>query len=436
MSALGERTLILHLVSKESLEIMAREGVPEEIIPSEELRPIVAWAIDYFFRCGRDRAPSIDALLGVEHGKETFGSVLEDHEIDMGDEPEDSVEWALDDLRGSYVHMVAQEFNRDFATQMSNADIGDRVGVLSEWSDNFIELSLRMERRDRHVDVREGVAQTIIDYEGRAASGTSFRGMTLGIPMVDEHTHGIRDGELAFFAAGPKVGKSYMLAWVTVAEWRAGRSPAIFTLENSVEMTMDRIVCIAACVDSASWQAGKCSADEIERVHAWATEIEKSSNPIWVLRPDVGQSSVQSIVREAQVREADSLLIDQLSHIELPDGRKPKTERIGTALQMLKNMISDGRDALACLLAHQINREGVKAARKLGYLEMEHLAESAHCERTGDWIFSGYAAPDDLVSGIIKMQTLAARRAPLNNWELKFQLAQFGKLEAIREYQI
>jgi replicative DNA helicase len=234
----------------------------------------------------------------------------------------------------------------------------------------------------------------------------------------------LHPGELGIVAAGPKVGKSFFLCWAALSDWRNGRRPALFTLENSVPMMRDRIACLAANVDPSAWWRGECSDDEIETVRAWANETEKEDHPLWILRPDLGGRSLPTMVREAQVREADSVLIDQLTHCELPDPRKPKTERIGDALHLLKGIISQGRDAIPCLLAHQINREGVKMARKVGYHEMEHLADSAEIERTADAVYGMYASPDEVDAYLLRFQTLAARRFPLKHWELTWQIPQ------------
>ena len=190
----------------------------------------------------------------------------------------------------------------------------------------------------------------------------------------------------------------------------------LVTMENSVEMTWDRILCMVAGVDTMVWQTGEATAQHVERIELARLEMLGWGGMIEVVRPDSGQRTVETIVSRALAFGADTLLIDQLTFLELPDPRKPKTERIGEALHTLKSLISSGRRPMSCLMAHQINREGVKMADRVGHLEMFHLADSAEIERTADWVFGMYASRDDKIAGMAKMQILASRRAPTEQW--------------------
>lgn len=402
---------------------MAREGVPTEIIPDDVLAVIVQWAIEYYFDSGRLYAPSLEALRSATIGKQTFGEILDDREIDLAVEPEDSVEWALDDLRSSYIHAVTQVENKAFAKRMSDAHSTDRLEVLAEHATEMIGLSMRLARHDTIADMREQASTVMREYEHREATRGEFRGLRLGMPAIDAYTYGIHEGELCVAAAGPKVGKSYLLCWIALAEWLAGRSSCLFTLENSVEMMLDRIACLATGVPSTTWQRGECTPEDKELVRDWLDVMEQSEVPLRVLRPDIGSRSFPHMVRQAQVLGADSILIDQLTHVELASPDKPKPERIGDALHTLKALISTGRDRIPCVLAHQINREGVQASRKAGYLEMYHLAESSEVERTADWVFGLYASRDDQNAERLKFQTLASRRAPIKHWNLDWAVS-------------
>jgi hypothetical protein len=48
MTALGQRTLIQHLTDVDSLDTIAREGLDIECVPTEDLRSVVVWALNYF----------------------------------------------------------------------------------------------------------------------------------------------------------------------------------------------------------------------------------------------------------------------------------------------------------------------------------------------------------------------------------------------------
>jgi replicative DNA helicase len=416
MTALGQRTLIQHLTDVDSLDTIAREGLDIECVPTEDLRSVVVWALNYFHTSGRTKAPSVGALRG------DFGDLLDEHDIDLDGDPEDSIEWAIDDLKGSYVFKQSQDLNKRFAADMSEADTGDRVEVLAEYAAEMVTLSMRLESHETKVDAREGMAERLQAYHDRVAAGEVIHGLRLGIREIDEYTRGIHDGELAVVAAGPKVGKSYMMDRIALSEWRANRAAALYTLENSIEMTLDRIACMATGVDSRSWQHGECTESQIELVRGFVEEITAADSPLYVMQPDPGQRGIQEMVRQAQLLDVDSILIDQLTFVEPEDERAPRHIQIRQMTHDLKAMISTGRQRMPALVAHQINREGVKAADKAGYLEMFHLAEGSEVERTADWVFGLYRSEMERAAGQAKFQTLAARREEARNFLMTWQI--------------
>jgi replicative DNA helicase len=425
---------MLHLLDVDSLEELARDGLPEDMIPTEHFRPIVRWAVEYWHRSGRTKAPSLSAL----RTEQDWAHTLDDHELPLGDqEPEDSIEWAISDLRSSYAHLEAQRLLKQAATALAEAEIGDIPSVVDEFADEVVSLSIKMTPRDQMSDVRaSGASERLLAYEERAESQQTLYGLRFGFDAVDNHTFGIHEGELAIVSAGPKVGKSYVAALSALAEWEAGQVPALYTLENSVDMTIDRIACYKCGVDPIDWQHGTCSPDEVEKVRFWISELQKKDHPLYVLQPDLGKRSFASMVRQAQILDADSVLIDQLTFVELDgDPRQPKHERIGISLHMLKGMISTGRKNISALLTHQINRDGVRYAMKNGHHTLLDLAESAECERTADWIFSIYRSGEHQRTNAALLQVLAARRAPIKWWEMDWDL-KVGNIDVRSEMTV
>lgn len=414
----ASKVLTQHLVTDSSMKVLAQEGMPSHLIPNEQLRSIYIWAMNYYERNGMRQAPSVEALL--EH----FLNHLSDNEVDLDEEPQDTVEWAIDTLKSQYIYRKGQDFITEFAQELAE-DEHNRPDVLAEHASKLVLLSTEMDRRAQKSDLREDFGLRLAEYEARKAAKESFHGMRMGLGEVDRHTNGIHDGELCVLAAGPKTGKSYFVAHSALKEWESGRVPLIFTLENSVEMMENRIACLMARVDSRSWQRGTCTPDEEARVAVALQTMEQSDHPFYVFQPDLGSRSFEHMVAEAQVRDVDSIYIDQLTFVELSagDDRRPRHERIGDALHRLKVMISTGRKRFPVMLAHQINREGVKSANKTGYLEMFHLAEASEVERTADWVFGLYASHDDKTAFRIKLQTLATRREAIENWELAWNVA-------------
>ena len=418
MSGLGQRTLLSLLTERDSMDMLAREGLDLAVVPTEDLRRVVAFALDYFHQSGRIKAPSV-AVLTTE-----FGDLLNDHEISFGD-TEESIEWAIDDLKGTYVHRQGATFNKNFATEMATAATADRVDVLASFASELVTLSMSMESKAAASDAREGMAGRLQAYDERVLNGHAFEGMTFGLPEIDAYTRGIHNGELGVFAGGPKMGKSYFADLVALWEMeQRGRAVCLFTLENSIEMTLDRIACLANHLNPRAFAKGECTREEMDRVREWVAALEQRDVPLWVLQPPPGKRTAEAMVREAQLRGADSLIIDQLTFIEVVDPTIRRDLQIREITHTIKTMISTGRDPMPCLLMHQINREGVKAADKTGFLEMYHLAEGSEVERTADWVFGLYRSKAEKEADQAKFQTLAARREEQKHFQLGWVIGE------------
>ena len=420
------------LIDVERLEYLAREGIDSEIIPTAPMRPVVEWAIAYFFESGCKQAPSLEALT-LE-----WGSVLESEEVvldELEDETE-TVEWALGWLRSQHVHLQWQEWSKNAAAQMAQAYTDDRIDLLAQHTAELSVLLGQVRSQASEAKGSSAIEDALRRYQERVALDGAPHGLMLGLELVDLHTHGIHPGELAVMAAGPKTGKSWLLAKAVLTEWTRGRRGMLFTLENSVEMTVDRIVCLHALVDYRDWQRGQCSASQVERVETSRRFLAELTGDMVVTMPAKGHRTADAMVREARMRGADSISIDQLTFIEAVETRnKARHEVVRDIMHDLKTGISTGRDKLPCLLAHQINREGVKAAEKTGHLEMYMLAESSEVERTADWVFGLYRNSEDRIAEIAKVQVLASRREDTNAWLLAYAPAT-GLIQTMSEYAI
>jgi hypothetical protein len=421
MASNAELVLYSSLTDVDRLEQLAKIGLDPEAIPTEEMRPVVAWALEQFFNSGRRQAPSRAALMAE------WQTVIEDAEVELFDEDEefDTTPYAIDSLKAQYVHYQTQTFSKDLMMGMAQANPVEKVAILNEGANELSALALRMQPRDQQVNLLEGMVDRLSAYEEREASGHVPQGMTFDLEDVDSHTYGIHPGELAVLAAGPKTGKSYFLDRVALKEAERGRDTVLFTLENSVDMTMDRIACLALGIDPRAWQRGESDAEDVAKVREWVNDVLPAfPGTLHVLMPQPGHRTMNSLVRQAQMMGAESLLIDQLTFVDHPNPKnKGRPEIIRDLMHELKTLISTGPDRMSCLLAHQINREGVKAAQKSGFLEMYHMAEGSEIERTADWVFGLYQSQVLRQVHHALLQILAARRDDVAAWHLNWRLS-------------
>jgi len=127
-----------------------------------------------------------------------------------------------------------------------------------------------------------------------------------------------------------------------------------------------------------------------------------------------------------------------LTWVEHPDPRGLSArEIIRDVLRTFRVMISSGHTSqrLPLLLAHQINREGMKSVDTDGRLKMWHLAESSEVERVVDFAFGLYQGEAYREVNQTTLQMLAARRVDLKHWILRWNPTGDGTGNGIRVLQ-
>jgi replicative DNA helicase len=413
VSARGEKQLVKLLVEEEAVAFLSRRGLNLALVPTPPLREVVDWALRYY-RVG-GTAPSADAL------KERFGDLLSDHEIDVSVAAEDTAQWAVEDLEGSYVRACGMSFSKRMATAISDAPQEERVDVLAACAAELAALSVSLQPRHSRVDLREAGLGMLADYDRLATSDDKVRGMAFGLPSVDAYTRGIWPGELAVVAAPPKGYKSYFLDYVAMEEWKRGRPTALVTLENSIEMTQLRIASLALKLSIEDLQDGTLPESEHRLLVEWVNDVlVKSDTPLHILHPDLPLRTPQALIQQVRGLEAQSLVLDQLTFVESGQDKRNQSRayELRDIMHDLATAISTGREPISCLAAHQLNRDGIKEAEKTGQLRAQAMSDSSEVEKTATWVFGLYASEHQRVLRQVTLQTLATRRGKRRDFNL------------------
>jgi replicative DNA helicase len=423
MANLAEEALYAHLTSVDSLDYLIKEGFTLEnvrdVIPTEVGRKLVLWAIEYYFENGRKVAPSKDAIMT------TWGDQLTPLDIEINDDIEtDSVQWAVDQLRHDYAdYMVGDQFVQSLASAMRKADGPDRVNVALEYSQLLHVLTQSLISRKNEMDGAEGLSDAIDRYEQMVAEGHQFRGMTFGLPEIDDHIRGVHPGEIAVVAATSGGGKSWFSLIVLLEEFKRGRKTILFTLENDVEMTFDRIACVKCRVDYEKWQRGEVEEGDLLRVKEFLKIMEEAPNKPIIVQPAPIEATGAAMVRRAIIEECDSIIIDQLSHIQPVVGSRARqrNEVIADIVRDLHNLINQPGMKIPLLLLHQINRKGREEARKIGRYLMEHMGEATQVENDASHVLAIYQSPDHEIAEQAEIQMLKCRRMRKRDWEVTWR---------------
>lgn len=431
-----EAVLVAHLTEVESLDYLAREGflgTAVVVVPTELIRKLVTHSLEYYFQSGRKLAPSREAL------EATWGDQIEQSDVELGDDTEtDSIQWAVAQLRTNYAQWRAQDFVKTLSIAVAKADPGEKVRAIQEGAHELYQLAQTLSSRKNEMDAVEGFQDALRRHEAIALSGTTVHGMTFGLPLIDEHIGGVHPGELAVLAAGSGVGKSWFgdgkVVW---NEFERGRRVVLFTLENDLPMTFDRLACLAARVDYEKWQHGHANEGDLLRVKQNLERLEAAKEedrqPI-IIMPEPGERTVQSMIRRAIVLGGQSVVIDQLSHIEHSCAhRSPsRPEQVANIMRGLKTALNEGAEQLPGLLLHQVNRDGKKNSARTGRYVMEDMADGSEVEKSADFLFSVYQSKDAEVAEQALFQMLKGRRVPRKDWLMWWRLG-IGDISVIRE---
>ena len=415
---------MLLLSDTESLTQLARDGMNPIILPTSNFREIFTWSLAYLTQ--NDKAPSLDIM------KQRWGDTISDGGIDLDSEIEETVQWAIDDLKQDYVKLEVGKFTRMLATSIATAQPEETMDVLGERASQLSKIYFDLQPRTTRMDIRESGPDILAAYE-MAANSDGVRGMRTGLLQIDQHFGGIWPGEL-FVLGGPAgSGKSFFADFVAHSEWARGVNTGIFTLENSIEMTQMRIACMALQIDCGQMQrgqlgydpsTGQIDPDENARLVAllreWCNDVLVASDtPLHIINPEMVARSPQAVVQMAKALEIESLIVDQLSHMAPVDTQsRDRRNEVSSIVRMLADQISTGRNRIPCLLLHQINREGIKRAASTGRLVMTDMAESSEVERSASVAASLYQSEDDKDRGEMQWQTLKVRRAMFGNWSM------------------
>jgi replicative DNA helicase len=420
-----------HLTDSDSMAYIVEANLDPVVLPTPELRPVYTYARDYYLASHREKVVSIDALATYEvSAGVTLLHLLVDHEIALT-APDLPISDVIEKLKATHITKEFLLWQKEFATSMTQAPMADRLTVAQQASVSLVRLSASLASTRAQVDVRDALGGRLEAYEARAGGYTT--GAILGIPEVDGYFGGLQPGEVGLIGAFAKMGKSMFSNRMAWKEHARSKVVVLYTLENAVALTLDRIACIAAMVDTSAWAQGQVSDEDLGRVRKYAEIMAVSETPLHVLQPSGDQRTVQGMVRQAQALDADVVIIDQLSHIRHPEPRnKPRNEIVRDIMQDLSLYAQDPRDPLPIWVFAQIGRKGQEEAEKRGYYSIDDFAESSETERSADIGFTMLQAGDNIRLQRALFQVLFARRVPLKWWDVKWRPA-YASLEVVAE---
>jgi replicative DNA helicase len=302
----------------------------------------------------QDKLLKVKALLGFAEQHGSKGSLmldefpwLEANEDDYLVEPETEIPYLANKLR----KRLASHIQRRYVWELANASPEDFVDLYVQGSRRVYQT---MAEGSTIVDGSNAIS--VVENQKRRIEEKKTLGESLGFPVINEWTGGIRPGHLAILAALPKRMKTWFEVEAFVDQIRSGKNPILFTFELDVDEMTGRVLCrMAGDVSYTRYYRGQLLPQEWKRVERAVEEFQDLGGKIVDINH--GNRYVSSLLLEADRHQATCVIVDQFSYLQ-------SVQFYGQEHQGYKEIIYDIKSAckawdLPWYMAAQLNRQSV-----------------------------------------------------------------------------
>lgn len=393
-----ERGLLSKLIDSHAIQVTWDKGIRGDVFEDPHLAAVFEFVITYWVENSMQLAPTRD-VLRFEYP---------DLELPHTDE---SVTWLADKLTERYRTNQLQQILLD-AGRMDDP----REAIEMVFAESTRTKDVTAPRVNR-INMADNVDQRRARYTDRLTE--TVRGAPIGLAEVDQHTGGIRPGEVAVMAGYAKTGKSFSLIKAACEAVRQGYTPYVASLEQEVSEFEDRIDAVFSGVGYGKLSRGQLTMAEVDRWHEGQDRLAAAGN-LHVERPPRGERTVANLVNRARQVGADYLIIDQLSWLESRGRYRDRRDMYLELIQDLKDEVQRPSHPLPCLMAVQFNRDAVSTPGKRG--GMHNIANAADIEQTVDISFGLYRNREIRANNSMVLDILGARRCDQESWLLEWHL--------------
>ncbi|MCL5795448.1 MAG: replicative DNA helicase [Patescibacteria group bacterium] len=170
------------------------------------------------------------------------------------------------------------------------------------------------------VPVKSILAETFDRIDDLHKHKGKLRGVPTGFKELDNILAGLQPSDLIILAARPSIGKTSLA--LNIAQYAAGKEKipvGIFSLEQSKEQLVDRMICSEAAVDSWKLRTGNLSEEDFPRV-GYAMNV-LSEAPIFIDdSPLLNVMELRTKARRLQSEHGLGLII--IDYLQLMQGRQ------------------------------------------------------------------------------------------------------------------
>ncbi len=214
-----------------------------------------------------------------------------------------------------YKHQVMRDLIKISENTIKDClESGEAEEVISDLESKIIEISDRIVKSEyRHIgEVTEAVLKKTEEMSKHGESS----GVLTGFVDIDHLTGGFQPGDLVVIAARPSVGKTTFCLNVAANAALSGKTVGIFSLEDSLDNIVRRMLCTVAKVDSEKVSRGRNIYKE-DWIKLFEAEISLRGSPIYIDDHPCTIFQIMPKARRLKMKHGlDLLIIDYLQLIQ------------------------------------------------------------------------------------------------------------------------
>ena len=257
MSVLG-----VSFLNKESLEKISDE-VTEDMFYSDKNRTIFKAIINLYkngdpidlttVKAELDKKKSLNEIGGITYLMEVIDSVV----------TAANLSYYIKILKE---HAIRRNLINTATDIVTSAYSDENISGLLDDAERTILNVVRVRQTSEFVPIHEILRRAQERLEELAKSKSDITGIRTGFYDLDKATAGLHGGELIILAARPGMGKTaFALNTATNAAFSTDKAIAIFNLEMSAEMLVNRMIASVGGIDSHKLSTGRLEHNDWKR---------------------------------------------------------------------------------------------------------------------------------------------------------------------------
>ena len=357
-----ETVLITRVLETGNIRVAIKRRVTEDFFVMPENRAAWTFLVGQYQEYGE--APSLDL----------FRQRFPDFDLHTTSDP---VEAVCDHLRENKLY-------RDMLEMTDEGVRLTRDGTPAEALNHFRTMVATLTTQHvltRDMDITKTVKELRAEYE-RVAEGNGMLGIPWPWPKLNETTLGIQNGELVFWYARPKAGKTWLMVSTAIHAFRHGRRVLFITMEMPTEQIRRRAAAVWARVDYKALRSGQLTESERKRYFDDLEALEEMDGFILSGGDENRGTGVVTLSAKIQEYNPDIVFIDgvYLMHDDRGGKRSSDWQAISHITQDLKALTK--RANLPIVGSTQSNRQGEKSKGT----SLSEMAFSDSFVQDGDYV--------------------------------------------------